>query len=216
MHPVHRFARARPRLAMAAVLSILAAFVLPAEWRPLTRALVAWNISVWFYLASMAWLMAGANHMRVRKLAAQEETNAIAVLAVLSVAAIISILAIVFELAAIKTMPDGLRLFHYAFTASTVLGSWFLVGAIFTVHYAYMFYTAPAEIRPMRFPANEQNPDYWDFLYFSFTIAVAVQTADVTVMTRPLRKVVLAQAILSFFFNAAILGFSINIAAGLA
>jgi uncharacterized membrane protein len=35
-------------------------------------------------------------------------------------------------------------------------------------------------------------------------------------MTRPLRKVVLAQSILSFFFNAAILGFSINIAAGLA
>jgi uncharacterized membrane protein len=59
------------------------------------------------------------------------------------------------------------------------------------------------------------NPDYWDFLYFSFTIAVAAQTSDVIIMNRSTRKTVLAQSILSFLFNVAILGFSINIAAGL-
>jgi len=51
--------------------------------------------------------------------------------------------------------------------------------------------------------------------YFSFTIAVAMQTADIALMTRPMRMVVLAQAVMSFFFNAAIVGLSINIAAGL-
>ena len=39
--------------------------------------------------------------------------------------------------------------------------------------------------------------------------------ADVNVMTRSMRKVVTAQTVLSFLFNAAILSFSINIAAGL-
>jgi uncharacterized membrane protein len=43
-----------------------------------------------------------------------------------------------------------------------------------------------------------------------------VQTSDVTVMTRAARKVVLAQSILCFVFNAAILGFSVNIAASVA
>ena len=50
---------------------------------------------------------------------------------------------------------------------------------------------------------------------FSFTIAVAAQTSDVIVMSRSMRKVVLAQSVLSFLFNVAILGLSINIAAGL-
>jgi uncharacterized membrane protein len=36
----------------------------------------------------------------------------------------------------------------------------------------------------------------------------------VTVMNREMRKTVLAQSVLSFIFNAAILGLSINIAAG--
>jgi len=44
---------------------------------------------------------------------------------------------------------------------------------------------------------------------------VAVQTSDVGVATRDLRKIVLAQSLIGFLFNTAILGFSINIAAGL-
>jgi uncharacterized membrane protein len=74
---------------------------------------------------------------------------------------------------------------------------------------------SPASRRMLAFPDQEPNPDYWDFLYFSFTISVAVQTSDVQVMTHSARKVVLAQSILSFLFNAAILGLSINIAASL-
>jgi uncharacterized membrane protein len=78
-----------------------------------------------------------------------------------------------------------------------------------------MFYRAPAKELPLRFPDGLTEPDYWDFLYFSFTIAVAVQTSDICVMSRPMRKMVLGQSVLSFFFNLAILGLSINIAAGM-
>ena len=70
-------------------------------------------------------------------------------------------------------------------------------------------------LRPLKFPDDEQNPDYWDFLYFAFTIAVAVQTSDVCVQTRLMRQIVLGQSVLSFFFNLVVLGLSINIAAGL-
>jgi uncharacterized membrane protein len=78
-----------------------------------------------------------------------------------------------------------------------------------------MFYTWSGEDAALRFADGEQNPDYWDFLYFSFTLSVAVQTSDVGVATRNLRKVVLAQSLIGFLFNTSILGFSINIAAGL-
>jgi uncharacterized membrane protein len=67
----------------------------------------------------------------------------------------------------------------------------------------------------LKFPDDEQHPDYWDFLYFAFTIAVAVQTADVSVMSRSMRKIVLAQSILGFLFNMVIIGSSINVFASL-
>jgi uncharacterized membrane protein len=64
-------------------------------------------------------------------------------------------------------------------------------------------------------PDKAFRPDYADFLYFSFTIAVATQTADVAISTRPMRRLVLLQAVLSFVFNTTILALTINIAASL-
>lgn len=215
MRSAHQFARNRPRLITAIAAGFLVAFALPTQWNLVTQALIGWNVSVWSYLCLMGWLMTHASHAKVRKIAEQEEHGAVAVLSVLSIASLLSLVAIVVELATSNGLPANIRLLHYMYTGATVIGSWGLVGIIFTFHYAYMFYQSTTDHRPMRFPDNEQNPDYWDFSYFSFTIAVAAQTSDVIVLSRSMRKVVLAQSILSFFFNAAILGFSINIAASL-
>ena len=65
------------------------------------------------------------------------------------------------------------------------------------------------------FPEALKSPSYLDFMYFAFTISVAVQTSDVAVRTTAMRATVLAQSVLCFFFNLAILGLSINIAASL-
>ena len=213
-HPLRRLIRHRPRLIVAAAAGIGVGLALPSAWPVVTRILTGWNYGAWSYLISMGWLMARASHARVRKIAEQEDESAAVVLAVLSVAAVLSLLAITVELATLKDLPAQMRLVHYAFTGATVFGSWCLLGIAFTFHYANMFYRAPTAVLPLRFPDNEPNPDYWDFLYFSFTIAVAAQTSDVSVHTRAMRKVVLVQSILSFLFNVAILGLSINIAAG--
>jgi uncharacterized membrane protein len=58
-------------------------------------------------------------------------------------------------------------------------------------------------------------PAFWDFAYFSFTIAAACQTSDVSTTNVAVRKVVIAQTLVSFFFNLSILGFAINVTAGL-
>jgi len=214
---MHRLLRSHHhlRLGIAMLTGSAAVFALPAAWLWITRILAGWNIAVWSYLCLMAWLMLHADHAKVRKIAEQEDEGAVAVLAVMSICAVASLAAIILELAVTRGLPDGQRLLHYALTGSTVLGSWLLIGTMFTIHYAHMFYRAPAWTRPLGFPDHEKNPDYWDFLYFAFTIAVAAQTSDVMVLNRPMRKSVLAQSLLSFLFNVAILGFSVNIAAGL-
>ena len=90
-----------------------------------------------------------------------------------------------------------------------------MIGVIFSLHYARMFYTWKGKEPALAFVGGEKHPDYWDFLYFSFTLNVAVQTADVSIATREMRKAVLGHSLLGFLFNTAVLGFTINIAAGL-
>lgn len=203
----------RPRLLGACLWGLAVWLVLPDSWTAATRLLVAWNAAVWPYLVSMAWLMLRCGPERVRAIAEQENASSPALVAIMSTAAVLSVVAIVAELAVSRGGGRGL-LVAFAFPVVTVAGSWFLLGVIYTFHYAYMFYEAPPQRRPLRFPEDLELPSYRDFLYFSFTIAVAAQTSDVTVLTTPMRSAVLAQSVLSFFFNVAILGLSINIAAG--
>jgi len=211
---LHRLAHSRPRLMAALAVGIFIGLLLPSDWLPLSRALTGWNAAVWFYLGAMAWMMARASHARVRTIAVQQDNSAPVVLTIMSIAAVFSLSSIVFVLAGVKELPFDQRMVRYAFTALTVGGSWLLVGVMFTFHYAHMFYRSPVDLRPLSFPEQETQPDYWDFLYFSFTIAIAAQTSDVVIMSQPMRKVVIAQSILSFLFNVAIIGLSINIAAG--
>lgn len=207
------FLSAHPRLIAAFTGGLLVA-VACYRLDPMMRVLVGWNCLAWLYVLLIGWLAWRADPQEVRRLAEIEDENAEAVLVLISVAALASLVAIVFELAAAGHAEGGEKLWRYAFTASTVLGSWFLIGMVFTMHYARMFYACSGE-PVLRFPDGETSPDYWDFLYFSFTLSVAVQTSDVAVASRAMRKVVLAHSVIGFLFNTAILGLAINLGAGL-
>ncbi len=213
--PFHGFVRSRPHLSLAIVIGVAAGVLLPSGWEAMTRVLTAWNIAVWLYLFTMGAMMMRANHHKVKQMAKRQDERAAMVLCALSVASVMSLIAIISQLSSIKGMDGEQRSLHYALTILTLVGSWFLVGTLFCFHYAHLYYRADASVRPLKFPDDEQDPDYWDFLYFAFTLAVAVQTSDVTVQTRLMRQIVLGQSVLSFFFNLVVLGLSINIAAGL-
>ncbi|MGB7480862.1 MAG: DUF1345 domain-containing protein [Burkholderiaceae bacterium] len=214
MRPLRTVIHLHPRLFSGIGAGIVVGLLMPSELPPLTRVLLGWNGGVWIYLLLMAWLMVRARPAQVKASAENEDESAGMVLVTVCIAAIASVAAIIFELARAKGSPFGPPWSGYAFTLLTVAGSWLLVGVIFTLHYARHFYRAHGA-PPLRFPDEQANPDYWDFLYFSFTIAVAVQTSDVSVMSRHMRRIVVLQSVLSFAFNTAILGLSVNIAAGL-
>jgi len=202
-------------LVLAFLLGAAFGLIMPAQWNLLSRFLLGWNVAVWSYLFLMVWLMTNATAAKVSLLAEQEDKADLAIIAIMSIAATASLVAIVLELTSLKELTPAHKMIHYAVTAATVMGSWFFIATIFTFHYAKMYYRSPAQQRALRFPDTGLQPNYWDFLYFSFTIAVAAQTSDVALTSRAIRKTALAQSVLSFWFNMAILGLSINIAAGL-
>ncbi|KVE31359.1 hypothetical protein WI93_04535 [Burkholderia vietnamiensis] len=207
--------RNRPRMVAAFVAGVLCAVLLPVPLRSAARALIGWDCAVWLYLALMWARMITAHHHKVREIAIREDENATTVLTVVCIATVASIAAIAFELATAKSVGFRVGLGHYAITGTTLFGAWFLIPTIFTLHYARLYYGSPCADRALRFPDDHPEPDYWDFLYFAFTLAVASQTADVSLASRSARRSALAQSILSFYFNMAVLGLSINVAAGL-
>ncbi|MFV3333514.1 DUF1345 domain-containing protein [Pseudomonas sp. NY15437] len=206
--------RTHPRLVSAVVVGLLVALA-SYPLAPMTRVLLGWNCMAWLYVLLIGWLALRAEPADVRRLAEIEDENAEAVLVLVTVAAVASLGAIIVELATAGDAGGSDRIIRYAFTASTVFGSWFLIGVTFTMHYARQFYSTDAAQPVLRFPEGEQNPDYWDFLYFAFTLSVAVQTSDVEVASRAMRKVVLAHSVIGFLFNTTILGLAINMGAGL-
>jgi uncharacterized membrane protein len=204
----------RPRLLAAALFATAAFFFLPQAWTFTARVLVAWNLGVWPYLAALVWLMVRTTSEGVRGIARQEDASSAGLMVLMCTAAVVSLAAIMVELA--HGGDGGERpAFVYGITLLTVAGSWLLLGALYTFHYAHLYYSAPPNRLPLAFPDALKSPSYLDFMYFAFTISVAVQTSDVAVHTTTMRATVLAQSVLCFFYNLAILGLMINIAGSL-
>ena len=60
---------------------------------------------------------------------------------------------------------------------------------------------------------GDGQPDYWDFIYFAFVIGMTFQVSDVAITHKSIRRMVVAHGALSFFFTAAIISVTVNIAA---
>jgi uncharacterized membrane protein len=214
---IKHYWRARPRLLISVGVGILCATLLPAHFSWLHRLMVGWNVMAWLYLLFLWRLMLNSTPQHTQLVARKQDESASQVLAMVSMGCVVSILAILFELGTAKQVSDSLKTLHLVLTGSTLVVSWLLLPTAFTMHYAHLFYHPRAnnEVLPLLFPGKLTEPSYWDFAYFSFTIAVASQTADVAVGTADVRKITLLQSVISFAFNMLILGLSVNVGAGL-
>lgn len=211
---LHRFIASRPYLILSLVVGIAAGlFFTDQTW--LRQALIGWNVTVWLYLVIIIPVMFRADHHRVREVAAKQDESAGMVLGVMTIGIALTMAAVISELSGAGKADSSEQALHYIITGVTVIGSWILLGVLYCFHYAHKFYNSKSKDPELKFPDEEKEPNYWDFLYFSFTLSVAVQTSDVCVMTRSMRKVVLSQSVMCFVFNLVILGLAINIAAGL-
>ncbi|WP_233871557.1 DUF1345 domain-containing protein [Paraburkholderia adhaesiva] len=207
--------RNRPHMTLGLAAGLLVALLSPARLTPTARILLGWDAAVWVYLVLIWFHMAFTTEEGVRSHAQRDDENAVTVLFVICVAAVASIVAIVLELGTTKDLGIASKVLHSVITGLTLVGAWFLIPTIFTLHYARVYYESEPDAPALVFPDRDLTPNYWDFLYFSFTIAVASQTADIGMRGRSARRSVLAQSVLSFYFNVAVLGLCVNIAASM-
>ena len=215
--------RVRPRLATATAVGILAWFVHPRVTDQLTdptqRVLVAWDVGAFLYLV-LAWTMMLRNrHGGVEKMkwrSRLQDDGALAVLVLTLAATAASLAAIVFELAHVQAHLDGNSNPTLLLAGVTIFLSWSFVHTAFALHYAHEYYVdrGPAGEPGLAFP-DGASPVYLDFLYFSFVIGTTSQTADVSIVSRGMRRLALLHGIVAFVFNTTLLALTVNIAAGL-
>jgi uncharacterized membrane protein len=211
---MHSLFRYHPRFWVSVVTGTAVFLLLPDEWSLVNRILVCWNCGVVTFLGLIYSWMTGLSAARIQSQYIEEDQSARFILTVVVVAALCSVAAIIAPLATLKQTTGAVRVAHIALAALTLVNSWLLVPTMFTTHYADMYYSVEDDSRPLGFP-NTPMPVFWDFAYFSFTIAAACQTSDVSTNNQTMRKIVIAHTLVSFFFNASILGFAINVTAGL-
>lgn len=208
----------RPRLIISLLIG-LAAYVISTRWfslTPLECGLLAWDLAITCYLLLVIRLMRGANPEDMHRRALDQDAGRKTVLTLVVASVVISFSGIMIELVEAKTMFNELKTGHILIALTTVVLCWLFAHIMFAQHFAHEFYEAVLQGRPggLEFP-GESAPNYTDFIYFAFAIGTSAQTSDVSVTSRPMRRLVVVHSMFSFAYNTALIALGINIASSL-
>lgn len=174
---------------------------------------IGWDVGIAVYLGISWYFMMQRTADSIKRRANDIDLPDGQILLFSLVAAGVSLTMIFLLLQSVHQSPDHPLSARPLETVGTILLSWVFVHTLFTVHYAHTFYSNEGSARGLQFPEKCDEPVYWDFLYFSFTIGVAAQTADVSVTSMPMRRLVLTHSILAFLFNTTVLALAVNVGA---
>lgn len=201
---------APPRFALFAIVFVAGlAGLIP--WLGRGRGVMAaFDIAAIVFLAAVSTLFRHATAARMRQAARDNDANRAALLAITAATMIVILVAVAGEL---KGRNDG---YAIALVVATLALAWLFTNMVYALHYAHLFYSANDEGKDsggLDVPGSDE-PDYWDFLYFSATLGMTFQTSDVQVTAPRIRRVVLGHTLAAFVFNLGIVAFTINVLGG--
>lgn len=198
-------------LVFAAVLLVATGGASAVGLDPRSAALFGFDIAAFVFLASITPLLS-ADPDSMRQHAQDNDANRAGLLAI---SALLS-LVILFTVGGLIAGPGDLGRGDVILIIATLVLAWLFANMVFTLHYAHLFYLRVKghDRGGLEVPGTHE-PDYWDFLYFAFTLGMTFQTSDVSVTGAHMRRVVLGHCMAAFLFNMGILAFTVNALGGL-
>jgi uncharacterized membrane protein len=170
-----------------------------------------------FDIAAAAFLIAirpliGSDAGAMRRTAAANDANRELMLLLTVIVSLVILVAVGLAVTD-KSGPAGLTI---ALLLVTLALAWLFSNTVYALHYAHIFYLpnkTGKDSGGLDFP-QAKEPDYWDFIYFAFTLGMTFQTSDVGITSTPVRKTVIFHCLAAFVFNLGILAFTINVLGG--
>ena len=208
---------ARHRLVLGLAAGAAMFFAVRGHLRLWSAAIAGWN-TVAVVILALDWVTILTTPQRkIRQLAQQQDLSRFLVFVFVVVTSSAALFAVGFLVSVKKSQTGGHFIIHLLLTLLTVIFSWTLVHTVFGLRYAHAFYGDSDDPGVQKhaggliFP-GDRPPDYFDFAYFSFVVGMTCQVSDVQITSRRMRRLTLAQSILSFGFNTIVLALVINIA----
>jgi uncharacterized membrane protein len=192
-----------------ALLVTIAPFALVLPWHG--AAMAGFDVAALAFLLSTIALL-DADPQTMRRNAAANDANRELMLVLTGIVSLVILVAVGVAVSQ-QGGPDRAVI---ALVLATLALAWLFSNHIYALHYAHIFYVADEKGKDkggMDFPAT-QEPRYWDFIYFSYTLGMTFQTSDVSINVTEVRRVVIFHCIAAFVFNLGILAFTINVLGG--
>jgi uncharacterized membrane protein len=179
---------------------------------PASALLTGWDAAAMIYLVLVWAAVYRMNPQVTARMAGREDpSNPVAELVAVA-ASVAALVAVGFALVRAGQETGSARGLLIGLGTASVVVSWLVVHTVFMLRYARNYYSEPTG----GIEFNEADrPAYLDFAYFSFTIGMTFQVSDTNITRKPIRRLALHHALLSYLFGAVILAAAINVFASL-
>jgi len=198
---------APPHFLLFGIVGIIAVVIAWFGLHELRRAImVGFDVAALLFLATVAPLLKTREGVAIRAHARENDANRAALLGITFV-----VLVVLFVAIATETLKHSPEPFTKILIVVTLAIAWVFSNTVYALHYAHLAYgDESGTCSGLSFPGTNE-PLYWDFVYFAFTLGMTFQTSDVTVTSQALRRVVAMHCLAAFVFNIGVLAFTINV-----
>jgi uncharacterized membrane protein len=203
-------------LVFVALLLIGCAVLMPSiGWRH--GIMASFDVSAAIFLLSLKPVIQTPHAQGMRQHAARNDANRALLLVITAAVMIVVLVAVGSELIE-KGSPKATTIL---LIVGTLALSWLFTNMAYALHYAHLFYSqgdtdgngTEEDLQGLEFPKTDE-PNYWDFIYYSFTLGMTFQTSDIDTTNTRMRIVTIFHCLAAFVFNIGVLAFSINVLGG--
>jgi len=200
------------RFLFAAVVGMIATAIAisVSDWR--VGTMIGFDAAAALFLLSTIPLFRRGNAVSMRQAALRNDANRAGLLVITGIVMLVILVAVAAELSQ-RRAPKPLDV---AAIIATLALAWSFSNMVYALHYAHIFYIAGKNGKDqggIDFPGTDE-PDYWDFTYFAFTLGMTFQTSDTDITSPRIRKIATFHSLAAFIFNIGILAFTINVIGG--
>jgi uncharacterized membrane protein len=177
-------------------------------WRPVHGTMLGFDAAAGLFLMSCAPLL-NDGPGKMRDQSRRNDANRVVLLAITVVVTI----AVLVTVGAVIMKAETLTMLDIVMIVATLALAWLFGNMVYAMHYAHMFYLkskdSGGDAAGIDFPGTKQ-PDYWDFIYFAFTLGMTFQTSDCAISAPAIRRIAIGHCMAAFVFNLGVLAFTIN------